>query len=135
MSDAREAEGAKPELEFHLPAGPWRRPPGAGAGVSEQILAADGSGSHTTALVRWEPGTDTSRSGVARHDGWEEVYLLEGSMRDLTLGRTFSRGFYACRPPGMPHGPWVSEEGVTMLVITYPEAAAERRLTGPAAGW
>ncbi|MFE9002721.1 hypothetical protein ACFYOY_11325 [Streptomyces sp. NPDC007875] len=47
-------------------------------------------------------------------------------MRDLTLGRTFSRGFYACRPPGMPHGPWVTEEGVTMLVITYPEAAAER---------
>lgn len=116
------AGGAKPEREFHLPSGPWRRPPGAAAGVSEQILAVDGSGTHTTALVRWEPGTDTSPSGVARHDGWEEVYLLEGSMRDLTLGETFSRGFYACRPPGMPHGPWVSEEGVTMLVITYPEA-------------
>ncbi|MFE9002722.1 hypothetical protein ACFYOY_11330 [Streptomyces sp. NPDC007875] len=70
MSGAREAEGAKPELEFHLPSGPWQRPPGAGAGVSEQILAVDGSGSHSTALVRWEPGTDTSPSGVVRHDGW-----------------------------------------------------------------
>ncbi|MEU8823690.1 cupin domain-containing protein [Streptomyces sp. NPDC048636] len=116
---------AKPELEFHLPSGPWQRPPGAVEGVSEQILAADGSGTRTTALVRWEPGTDTSPSGVVRHDGWEEVYLLEGGMRDLTLDTTFSRGFYTCRPPGMPHGPWVSEEGVTMLVITYPEASAD----------
>ncbi|RNF94903.1 cupin domain-containing protein [Streptomyces botrytidirepellens] len=110
----------KPELEFHRPSGAWQVPEGAAPGVREQTLAADGSGAHRTALVRWEPGTDTSRSGVVRHDFWEEVYLLEGDMRDLTLGRTFSRGDYACRPPGMPHGPWVSDHGVTMLVITYP---------------
>ncbi|MFF7649614.1 cupin domain-containing protein [Streptomyces sp. NPDC007983] len=112
---------AKPELEFHRPSGAWQVPEGAAPGVREQTLAADGSGARRTALVRWEPGTDTSGSGVVRHDFWEEVYLIEGGMRDLTLGRTFSQGDYACRPPGMPHGPWISDDGVTMLVITYPD--------------
>jgi hypothetical protein len=57
---------------------------------------------------------------VALHDVWEEVYLVEGAIHDLTLDRTFTAGMYACRPPGMPHGPWISPDGVTMLVITYP---------------
>jgi hypothetical protein len=84
------------------------------------VLAQDASGTCTTALVRWAPGTDTSGQGVARHDFWEEVYLLEGSLHDLTLNETFSKGTYACRPPDMPHGPWTSVDGVTMPVFTYP---------------
>ncbi|CAM5501729.1 cupin domain-containing protein [Streptomyces chartreusis] len=111
---------SKPELEFHLPAGPWRIPASAGPGVEERVLADDPEGGSRTALVRWAPGTDTSADGVSRHDFWEEVYLVEGAMHDLTLDRTFVAGMYACRPPGMPHGPWTSRDGVTMLVITYP---------------
>ncbi|MEU9794502.1 cupin domain-containing protein [Streptomyces sparsogenes] len=112
---------SKPELEFHLPDAPWSTPAGAGPGVEERVLADDPERGCRTALVRWAPGTDTSARGVARHDFWEEVYLVEGALHDLTLGRTFGAGMYACRPPGMPHGPWASRDGVTMLVITYPE--------------
>ncbi|MFC4036651.1 cupin domain-containing protein [Streptomyces polygonati] len=111
---------SKPELEFHIPDGPWTVPEGAGPGTEQLVLAQDTTTGRGTALVRWAPGTDTSALGVARHDFWEEVYLLEGSMHDLTLDRTFGRGSYACRPPGMPHGPWTAADGVTMLVITYP---------------
>ncbi|MFJ9247629.1 cupin domain-containing protein [Streptomyces sp. NPDC101776] len=109
-----------PELEFHHPDGPWAAPAGAGPGVEERVLAEDPESGRRTALVRWAPGTDSSAAGVALHDVWEEVYLVEGVMHDLTLDRTFTAGMYACRPPGMPHGPWISPEGVTMLVITYP---------------
>ncbi|MFJ8503907.1 cupin domain-containing protein [Streptomyces avermitilis] len=118
-----------PESEFRLPAGPWTAPEGAAPGVAERVLAESASGHRRTALVRWAPGTDTSAQGVARHDFWEEVYLLEGSLYDLTLDETFRAGMYACRPPGMPHGPWTSAEGVTMLVFTYaagPAGAAGR---------
>ncbi|PTM93937.1 cupin domain-containing protein [Streptomyces sp. VMFN-G11Ma] len=111
---------SKPELEFHLPDGLWIAPVGAGPGVEERVLAEDSERGCRTALVRWAPGTDTSDGGVARHDFWEEVYLVEGALHDLTLDRTFTAGMYACRPPGMPHGPWTTEDGVTMLVITYP---------------
>ncbi|MGI5441131.1 hypothetical protein ACQEV4_28255 [Streptomyces shenzhenensis] len=58
---------------------------------------------------------------MSRHDGWEEVCLLDGAMHDLTLDRTFTTDMYACRPPGMPHGPWTSQNDVTMLVFTYPD--------------
>ncbi|GHJ40771.1 cupin domain-containing protein [Streptomyces sp. TS71-3] len=111
---------SKPEREFQLPGGPWAVPEGADRGVEERELALDPATGSRTALVRWAPGTDTSAQGVARHDFWEEVYLLEGGLHDLTLDATFTAGMYACRPPGMPHGPWTSGDGVTMLVITYP---------------
>ena len=111
---------SQPELEFHLPEEPWTTPAGAGAGVQERVLAEDPERGCRTALVRSAPGTDTSAQGVARHDVWEEVYLVEGALHDLTLDRTFTAGMYARRPPGMPHGPWTAEDGVTMLVVTYP---------------
>ena len=40
-------------------------------------------------------------------------------MHDLVLARTFSKGMYACRPPGMPHGPWRSETGCTTIEFRY----------------
>jgi hypothetical protein len=47
------------------------------------------------------------------------VYLLEGELTDLTLGRTFRAGHYASRRPGMPHGPYRTPAGCTMLEIRY----------------
>jgi hypothetical protein len=40
-------------------------------------------------------------------------------MHDLTLDRTLRAGEYACRPPGMEHGPWVSEEGCEMFEVRH----------------
>lgn len=88
-------------------------------GVSVQLLAEDPESGLSTSIERYAPGTDTSDQGVQRHDFVEEVYLLSGSFVDLTLGETFAAGAYACRPPGMPHGPWRSEEGVAMFVVRY----------------
>jgi hypothetical protein len=53
------------------------------------------------------------------HEYFEEVYLLEGSLTDLTLGKTFHKGDYAARRPGMPHGPYRTDEGCTMLETRY----------------
>lgn len=87
-------------------------------GVSEKVLSR-GEGTILTRLARWEPGLDTTDAGVIRHDYVEEVYLLEGDLTDLTLGRTFHPGEYASRPVGMPHGPYRTEAGCTMLEIRY----------------
>jgi hypothetical protein len=62
-------------------------------------------------ILRFAPGTDTTPNGIQIHDFWEEVYILEGSLTDLELGETFTAGMYACRPPGMKHGPWTSDTG------------------------
>jgi hypothetical protein len=84
-------------------------------GVAERVLARDGE--LLTRLLRWAPGFVSSEPAV--HDYVEEVYILSGSMHDTTLDRTFSAGDYACRPPGMVHGPWTSPEGCEMLEVRY----------------
>ena len=40
-------------------------------------------------------------------------------MVDLSLDRTFAAGDYACRPPGMVHGPWRTDAGCEMLEVRY----------------
>lgn len=111
---------AKPEIEFtSVEEAPWE--PVAGVpGQAERILAADAATGVVTRMLRFDPGCDTSHLGVLRHDFWEEVHILSGSLHDLTLDQVFGPGTYACRPPGMPHGPWHSPEGCVTFEVRYP---------------
>jgi len=95
----------------------WR--PGPQSGTQEKVLSRDQDDPDIlTRLVRWEPGFHTS-ADVIRHEWAEEVYLLEGNLHDLTLDRTFEPGWFACRPPLMPHGPYRTTPGCVMLEIRY----------------
>ncbi len=118
----------KPHLEFErLDMGSgWATPDGYPDGIKQKILASDideekKSGSRTR-LLRFDPGTYTTAPFI--HDHWEEVYLLSG---DLTVGNdaegkggeSFLSPTYACRPPGVFHGPFKSEEGCMLFEIHY----------------
>ena len=111
---------SKPELEF-FPASDigWTRCPGPVDGLTERILARDEENNVATRMLTFAPGTDTSPNGVVVHDFWEEVYILEGSIIDLPLGQEFTAGMYACRPPGMNHGPWKSPKGCVTFEVRY----------------
>lgn len=109
----------KPELEFQIPDGEWRPAGGPVEGIWEQILSASDDSADYTRLLRFEPGTDSSANGALTHEFWEEVFIVSGDLTDLRLGQTFTAGMYACRPPGMPHGPWTSEEGVLMVEFRH----------------
>ena len=109
----------KPELEFFDPEMlPWR-PVSGEPGVSERILAEDPATGLLTRLVRWDPGLSTAGAGPVAHEYFEEVLIISGSMRDLRLDETFGAGYFACRPPGMVHGPWESAEGCVMFETRY----------------
>ena len=109
----------KPELEFFPVSNTaWRPVQGSKCtGLDERVLAADGP--VATRILRFAPGTDTTPNGEQAHEFFEEVYILSGSLTDLRLGQTFSTGMYACRPPGMLHGPWTSEEGCEIFEVRY----------------
>jgi hypothetical protein len=104
----------------------WETPPGYKRGFSQKILASDldevnklGSRSR---LLRIDPGVFSERPFI--HDHWEEVYLAEG---DLIVGNDeqgnggtqFHAPTYACRPPGVYHGPFKSEKGCLLFEIHY----------------
>jgi len=110
---------AKPELEFHVPPRQWRPAGGPVHGIWEQQLSEDPETGDHTRLLRFDPGTDSSPNGTLTHDCWEEVYIISGELTDLRLGERFTAGMYACRPPGMEHGPWRSDDGVLMYEIRY----------------
>jgi hypothetical protein len=110
----------KPQREFFdVEEVGWTPVAGSATGLSERILAADPSSGAATRMLRFAPGTDTTPNGVQVHDFTEEVFILSGSLHDLSLRRTFTAGMYASRPPGMPHGPWRTEEGCVTFEVRY----------------
>ena len=111
---------AKPEYEF-FPAATIGFTPCEGkvASLTERVLATDPDTGVVSRILRFEPGTDTTPNGVLVHDFWEEVYILEGELTDLRLNETFTAGNYACRPPGMEHGPWRTEPGCLTFEVRY----------------
>ena len=106
---------AKPELEFFdhdLNIG-WRQVSDAQEGVIEKILSHDPETGSYTRILKFPPGMTTTQTLV--HDFWEEVYMLEGSLEDLKKKETYIKGMYACRPPGMTHGPYNIPNGCMTL--------------------
>jgi hypothetical protein len=118
----------KPHLEFSrldMSAG-WAVPEGYPEGIKQKILASDidetkKTGSRTR-LLRFDPGCYTAKPFV--HDHWEEVYLLSGDLivgNDMQGkgGESFLSPTYACRPPGVHHGPFKSVNGCMLYEIHY----------------
>jgi hypothetical protein len=114
----------KEHLEFHqivLQTG-WRTPPGYPSEIQQKILAGAlnevAKTGTRTRLLRFGAGARTTQPFV--HDFWEEVYLLSGDLvvGDETSGLTlqnYSANTYACRPPGVYHGPFRSGKGCMLL--------------------
>jgi hypothetical protein len=101
----------------------WEALPGYPAGIEQKILAGSldetGRRGTRTRLLRFAPGCFTSAPFV--HAYWEEVYVLSG---DLTVAGgsgdvTFVANSYACRPPGVQHGPFKSTSGCLLFEIHY----------------
>jgi hypothetical protein len=71
-----------------------------------------------TCIQTWPCGFKTG-SDIITHTFYEEVYILEGAITDLSLGQSFGKGYHAWRNPQMKHGPYEADQnlGCRMLVI------------------
>jgi hypothetical protein len=106
---------SKPTLEFHVPDHGWKQ---VAPGAWTMPLAEDPDTGARTLLQRYDAGFQDPSTTPLIHDVTEEVYVLSGELTDLRLDQTFTQGMYACRPPGMPHGPYRSRTGCLMFVTT-----------------
>jgi len=118
----------KPHLEFTAldMAEGWEVPPGYPPGIQQKTLASDldetNKRGSRTRLLRFDPGVFTTQPFV--HDHWEEVYPVQG---DLIVGNDaagkggepFHAPTYACRPPGVHHGPFKSDGGCLLFELHY----------------
>jgi len=111
----------KPEIEFQDidTAYEWCLVEGDTLGIQEKILSYDAETGDYTRWLKFPPGIETSETLV--HDFWEEVLIVEGSLYDSAKKQTFLPGFYACRPPGMRHGPYKIPYGCVTFEVRYHE--------------
>lgn len=108
----------KKEMEFFdVDVIPWKPVKGFPSGVYEKILSHDPETGSYTRLLKFEAGVETKETLI--HDFWEEVYILKGSLIDTAKKLTFPEGSYACRPPGMKHGPYQVPFGCITFEIRY----------------
>lgn len=107
----------KTEFEFFgVDTIPWV-PIQSAPGTSEKILSRDPVSGSYTRMLKFEPNSRTR--DLLTHDFWEEVYIIRGSLYDLNKRVRFTEGMYACRPPGMKHGPYLSEDGCITIELRY----------------
>ncbi|MGA8155201.1 MAG: cupin [Rhodoplanes sp.] len=104
----------------------WETPTGYPEGIQQKILAGSldetAKTGNRSRLLRFAPGVYTTKPFV--HDYWEEVLLISG---DLTVGNNergeggeaFTPLTFACRPPGVFHGPFKSKAGCLLFEIHY----------------
>ena len=118
----------KPHIEFmrlDMDDG-WETPLGYPEGMKQKVLTSDldeeGKTGSRSRFLRIEPGCYSTEPFV--HDHWEEVYLFEGDLivgndENGEGGEQFFAPTYACRPPGVFHGPFKSEKGCVMYETHY----------------
>ena len=108
----------KPELEF-FPADdrPWVAVPGAPPGHYEKVLTQSPERMFVTRLMKVDPGCASTET--FSHDIWQDVLIVEGSQFDVGLGLTLTTGMYVCRPLGMKHGPYQTDEGCVTFEVRY----------------
>tara|TARA_B100001996_G_scaffold366483_1_gene337231 strand:- start:55 stop:414 length:360 start_codon:yes stop_codon:yes gene_type:complete len=101
----------------------WEPVPNSAPGIEMKILSGELDEKNKTGvrtrLIRFKKGA--FNNDVFVHDYWEEVYMISGA---ITLGKeqnkkTTNSPAYACRPPGTPHGPFLSNDGCIFLEIQY----------------
>lgn len=90
--------------------------------TSQLVLSADGSNGAYTRLLRLDPGYDGSHEPSQSHTFTEEIYLISGAVDDVARNVTVQAGSYACRPPGMEHGPWRSPTGCLVYELRGPSS-------------
>ncbi len=118
----------KPHIEFlalNMDEG-WQVPPGYPEGIKQKILASDideekKTGSRSR-LLRFDPGAFSTVPFV--HDHWEEVFVVSGTLTvgsdsNGNGGEPFHAPTFACRPPGVHHGPFKSEGGCLLFELHY----------------
>ena len=93
---------------------PWKK---VYEGIFERVLHRDEDSRAYTRLVRFEAGSRLDT--VLSHDFFEEFIVIDGALTDEALGKTFTRGMFAYRRPGLKHGPFSSPTGCLAVEVRY----------------
>lgn len=98
----------------------WEPIEGTEGNLSQLTIAEDAVSGDYTRLTKFKNGYSTKAFGAKSHEYPEEIFILSGRLYDEAFGIWLEPGFYASRPPGEVHGPFVADGDVVVLEMSYP---------------
>ena len=98
----------------------WEIIEGSDGNLAQLTLAEDSASGDYTRLTKFKNGYSTKTFGARSHDYPEEIYVVSGRLYDEAFDLWLEPGYYASRPPGEVHGPFVADGDVVILEISYP---------------
>lgn len=100
--------------------GEWEIIDGSDGNLSQLTIAEDTESGDYTRLTKFKSGYSTESCGPKSHEYPEEIFVVSGKLYDQAFDMWLEPGFYASRPPGEVHGPFVADGDVVILEMSYP---------------
>ena len=103
----------------------WEFIDGSDGNLSQITLAQDSINGDYTRLTRFKDGYDTKAFGAKSHSYPEEIFVVSGRLYDEAFDMWLEPGYYASRPPGEVHGPFLADGEVVILEMSYPSPGSD----------
>jgi hypothetical protein len=100
--------------------GDWEIISGSDGNLSQLTIAEDSDSGDYTRLTKFKNGYSTEPFGAKSHKYPEEIFVVSGRLYDKAFDLWLEPGFYASRPPGEIHGPFIADGEVVILEMSYP---------------
>ena len=97
----------------------WEIIDGSEGNISQLTIAEDIESGDYTRLTKFKSGYSTKVFGSKSHDYPEEIFVVSGRLYDEAFKMWLEPGYYASRPPGEVHGPFLADGDVVILEISY----------------
>lgn len=101
----------------------WEVIDGSDGNLLQLTIAEDPQSGDYTRLTKFKSGYSTDAFGAKSHDYPEEIFVVFGRLYDKAFDIWLEPGFYASRPPGEIHGPFIADGDVVILEMSYPGQA------------
>lgn len=98
----------------------WEVIEGSDGNLSQLTLATDPVTGDYTRLTKFKSGYSTEVFGAKSHDYPEEIFVVSGRLYDKAFGLWLEPGYYASRPAGEVHGPFIADGDVVVLEMSFP---------------
>ena len=98
----------------------WSEIEGSNGNLWQITIAEDENSGDYTRLTKFKNGYSSRDFGAQSHTYPEEIFVVSGRLYDEAWGIWLEPGYYASRPPGEVHGPFVADGDVVVLEMSYP---------------
>ncbi len=107
----------------------WEIIEGSEGNLSQLTIAEDPESGDYTRLIEFKSGYSTTAFGSKSHDYPEEIFVVSGRLYDEAFGIWLDPGYYASRPPGEVHSPFIADGDVIILEMSYPSQSVAQDKT------